>query len=90
MKRDLYVKKICLTPFAFAHRVELYADGLGSGAPVVVGAILDGTGPGTTSVYRYLASVATARPAEHFTPRVVPFHREALVPVEQQRITWAR
>jgi starch phosphorylase len=71
-------------------RVELYAEGMGSGEPVVVGASLDGTVPGMTSVYRYLASAVTARPAEHFTPRVVPFHREVLVPMEQKDLTWAR
>jgi starch phosphorylase len=40
------------------------------------------------SVYR--ATIETTRPAWHFTPRVVPFHPEARVPMETSLIAWQR
>lgn len=44
--------------------------------------------PGALNGYMYEARVATARPAEHYTPRVVPFHPHARVPTELNLITW--
>jgi glycogen phosphorylase len=38
----------------------------------------------------YGAFVATTRPASHFTPRAVPFHPHACIPVELPRIRWER
>jgi glycogen phosphorylase len=46
--------------------------------------------PETPNAYLYTATIATSRPAWHFTPRVVPFHPEAIVPHETTLITWQR
>jgi starch phosphorylase len=68
-------------------RVELYADPLGAGDPVVhqmthVQSIENGAIYGTT--------IDTARPPGDFTPRVVPYHPEARVPIECPLIAWQR
>ncbi len=68
-------------------RVQLYADGEGEGPAEVVEM---GRHPGAASAAgarRYLASVKTARPASHYTPRIVAFHPEC-VPSEAGATAW--
>lgn len=71
-------------------RAELYADALDGMAPVV--AVMQAerppAAPGQPICYR--ATIATSRPADHFTPRVVPFHPDARVPLEVGLIAWQR
>jgi starch phosphorylase len=74
-----------------AVRVELYAEGLEPEAdPVRVimarGERLKSPQPG----YEYNATVSTERPARDFTPRVIPFHAEASVPLEGNFILWRK
>jgi starch phosphorylase len=69
-------------------RVELYGDSEGAEPPVVqqmtpVEAIAN-----VPNAALYRATIETVRPAPHFTPRVVPFHREARVPIEAPLIAW--
>ena len=45
--------------------------------------------PGTTNGFLYAAKVHTTRPPAHLTPRVVPFHEDAIVPLELSLICWA-
>lgn len=45
-------------------------------------------GPGHS--YEYSASVPASRPAADYTPRLVPRHPEAVVPLEAQEILWQR
>jgi starch phosphorylase len=40
--------------------------------------------------FNYSARVSAARPAGDYTPRVVPFHPGAQVPLEETRISWQR
>jgi starch phosphorylase len=72
-----------------AVRVELYADSPNGEAPIrqvmVRGEALVGQ-----SVWRYTASVPATRPPQDFTPRVVPCHPEAFVPLEAPCILWYR
>lgn len=68
-------------------RVELYADAIGDEPARHVEMLAD-RGNGEEITYR--AFIATARPASHFTPRVVPFHPAALVPAEAWQIHWPR
>jgi len=35
-------------------------------------------------------TIATSRPASDFTPRVVPFHPDAHLPLELPLVTWQR
>jgi starch phosphorylase len=67
-----------------AVRVELYADG----APVAVVMKRGETLVGSMNAYRFTASVPADRPATDFTPRIVPFHSAASVPLEAGQILW--
>ncbi|HET8996993.1 MAG TPA: alpha-glucan family phosphorylase, partial [Acetobacteraceae bacterium] len=69
-------------------RVELYADATAT-APAQTVALTRGT-PITGSVggFFYTGRVATTRPPEDYTPRIVPFHAEARVPAELPLIFW--
>ncbi len=71
-----------------AVRVELYAEGRAGGEPVRV--VMERGDPlaGSMSAYNFTASVPTDRPATDFTPRLVPFHPAASVPLEANQILW--
>jgi starch phosphorylase len=73
-----------------AVRVELYADGRDGDAPVrqemARGAPLVGAAHG----YLYSARVPATRPAGDYTPRMVPHHPAAVVPLEAAQILWQR
>ena len=43
---------------------------------------------GAVNGFLYRGSVPANRPAEHYTPRIVPCHPEAFVPTEAPHITW--
>ncbi len=70
---------------AEAVRVELYADSapvieMKRGAPLV----------GAVNAYHFAGAAPATRPAGDFTPRVVPYHPLASVPLECSRILWYR
>lgn len=44
--------------------------------------------PGAVHGYLFVADCPSTRPAHHFTPRIVPFHPEAGVPLEESLILW--
>ena len=69
-------------------RVELYAEGEAGGPPEVIVMEQDGAIPGTFNGFHFRASVSNQRPAAHYTPRVVPWHPEAAVPMEAKQILW--
>jgi starch phosphorylase len=75
---------------AEAVKAELYAearDGFGDAVvPLAKGSKLLGAANG----WVYSGKADAARPAEHYTPRVVPYHPAARVPMENQHITWQR
>jgi starch phosphorylase len=72
-----------------AVRVELYAEGTNGAAPIrqemARGQRLAG-GNG----YVYSGQVQAARPASHYTPRVIPGRFGVAVPLEASRILWQR
>jgi starch phosphorylase len=69
--------------------VELYADPATSGAePERVPMTCAGPLPGTAHGYSFTARAPAARPAWHYTPRVVPAPRDALLPIELPLVTW--
>ncbi len=72
-----------------AVRVELYAEPLGGGEPVRQVMAREET-LGCERSWRYSATVATDRPAGDFTPRVIPYHPQAFVPMEANQILWYR
>jgi glycogen phosphorylase len=72
-----------------AVRVELYADGA-DGQPaerveMTRARALDGMAGG----FAFRATVASRRPASDFTPRVLPYHPDASIPLEAPWIRWA-
>ena len=72
-----------------AVRVELYAAGVASGAPVRqemerVRQLADAQG------YAYRARVAATRPATDFTARIIPHHDGVPVPLEDAHVLWQR
>jgi starch phosphorylase len=71
-------------------RVELYADPW-EGQEAVCEAMVRGEAlSGAVHGYFYRGSVPATRPAEHFTPRIVPMHAAARVPLEANQILWER
>ena len=77
-----------LTPDHF--RVELYADA-SPGKGSSLGA-MNATGPCTDrpGAITYSTQVSATRLASDYTARIVPFHVNALVPLETDRIVWQR
>ncbi|HSU30585.1 MAG TPA: alpha-glucan family phosphorylase [Bryobacteraceae bacterium] len=77
-----------LTPDAI--RAELYAEPLDGDEPIR--RPMDRREPlaGAQNAYHYTAEVAANRPAEHFTPRIVPYHPAAFIPLEAPQILWYR
>ncbi|HEX7127502.1 MAG TPA: alpha-glucan family phosphorylase, partial [Thermodesulfobacteriota bacterium] len=73
-----------------AIRVELYAEPQDGEPParetLVRGARLPGPEPG----YVYAARIPATRPAWHYTPRAVPAHPDAAIPLEAGQILWQR
>lgn len=69
-------------------RVEVYADPLKADPSVRY--LLDLKGPisGLVNAYLYCGNVPASRPAEHYTPRIVPFHPELSIPLEMPCILW--
>jgi starch phosphorylase len=73
-----------------AVRVELYADGVKGGAPMVQEMKRRdelGSAPGG---HIYTAAVSAALPAEEYTARVIPHFEGVHLPLEEARILWQR
>jgi starch phosphorylase len=77
-----------LDPDAVA--VELYADGKDGAAPVCLPMARGPALVGSEGGYTWTARVAVERRAEDFTPRLVPRHAAARVPLECTKILWYR
>jgi len=75
---------------ADAVRVELYADGLDGKPPVRLAMTRAEATAGAAAELVYIAQVPAARPASDYTPRIVPYHPDAAVPLEINRIQWQR
>jgi len=69
--------------------VELYADPLQSGPEKIV---MERLGPlaGAVNGFFYGARVPTKRAVEDYTPRIVPYHAQAFIPMEEAHILWQR
>jgi starch phosphorylase len=75
---------------ADAVSVELYADPAAGGEPfrqpLERGMLL----AGTTNSYVYQGALPGDRPVSDYTPRIIPAHAEAVVPLEADFILWYR
>jgi starch phosphorylase len=70
--------------------VELYANAEDTPAPAVAPMTPGEAVAGDTGAVVYRLTFETSRPGWHFTPRVVPFHPEARVPIEVPLVAWQR
>jgi starch phosphorylase len=77
-----------LPPDAVA--VELYADGQAGNAPLRYPMTRGPALLGAENGYTWTAKVPADRPAADFTPRAVPSHPGAQVPLECSQILWYR
>jgi starch phosphorylase len=74
-----------------AIRVELFADPLDGGEMPLRQVMARGERLGGPVVgYVYVATAPASRPAGDFTPRLVPYHAAAGVPLEANQILWQR
>ena len=71
-------------------RVELYADAVGAAPACCEIMQPEDETPGAAGRHVYRGSVPTSRPSWHFTPRIVPHHPEARIPIEAPLILWPR
>jgi glycogen phosphorylase len=71
-------------------RVELYAEGYDEHFPCRVPLQRKGPVSGLVNVYCYSGMAPASRPLNHYTPRIIPFHLRAAVPLEYSRILWMR
>jgi starch phosphorylase len=69
-------------------RVELYADSNNGLPPTSEPLIQSDVHDGEPGWVLYRGNVRANRPAFHFTPRLVPSHPEAAIPIEDQHILW--
>ena len=72
-----------------AVRVQLFSEAQSADGPIVVEMRLDHPLTGAANAFAFTALVRADRPAEDFTPRIVPWHAHALVPAEERAIHWA-
>ncbi|MGE0824852.1 MAG: alpha-glucan family phosphorylase [Candidatus Binatia bacterium] len=68
--------------------VELYAEPIADEAPLRLRMDRIASIPGAINGYCYAGRVPATRPASHFTPRIIPYHPEAQVPMEATLIYW--
>ncbi len=72
-----------------AVRVELYAESLEAGGkPERIVMSREKQFSGTVNGYLYKATILTTRPADDYTPRIIPYHPDAMVPLEDNHILW--
>ena len=71
-----------------AVQVELYADARDEYSVEMY--LMDRSNPlvGAIHGYLYTCTVENARPASDYTARIVPFHPEAMIPLEANQILW--
>ncbi|HEX22422.1 MAG TPA: hypothetical protein ENH21_03225 [Chromatiales bacterium] len=68
--------------------VELYADAVDGGAPLRQELERGTALAGTANAWLYSGCVAADRPLSDYTPRIVPAHPLASVPLEANMILW--
>ncbi len=73
-----------------AVRVELFANPLGGTEPCRTEMFHSEQMPGSVKGYIYKGEVAASRPSSDYTPRVIPSHLAARIPLEDQHILWFR
>ena len=71
-------------------QVEIFANGIYGGAPIVQKITRVMKSEGEANQYDYYATVTATRPASDYTARVIPYLPNVSVPLEISRILWQR
>ncbi len=72
-----------------AIRVELYAEPLEAGkGPERITLEQSKQLSGTVNGYLYVATITPRRSADDYTPRIIPYHQDAVIPLEDNHILW--
>jgi starch phosphorylase len=71
-------------------QVEMFADGIIGGAPIVQKMARDKQSESNANHCGYYTSISATRPVSDFTARVIPFLPNVSVPLEVSRILWQR
>ncbi|MEO6982399.1 MAG: alpha-glucan family phosphorylase, partial [Edaphobacter sp.] len=71
-------------------RVELYADPVQGGEPVIEVMTLSGGNANASGARSYSAEIPATRPASDYTARLRPYHQNASLPLEASEILWQR
>jgi starch phosphorylase len=71
-------------------RVELYADAIDDGEPLCQQLERGAQLAGASNAYVFEGSVPAGRPASDYTPRLIPTHPAASVPLDADFILWYR
>jgi glycogen phosphorylase len=71
-----------------AVQVQLYAEPAADQPAIVQAMTRDKPLAGAINGFLYSGEVPAARPPQHYTARIVPFHRAAAVPLEANQILW--
>ncbi len=69
-------------------QVQLYADPTGSTGPEIYNMEMTKALSSSQNGYLYNISIPVRRPAEHYTPRIIPYYKGAIVPLEANHILW--
>jgi len=86
-----FKRTLLLVPLLPDHlRVELYADSAQGLCASFEQMTTSGPIPDAPGAFTYLAQVPATRPASDYTARIVPYHPNALVPLEAEQIVWQR
>ena len=70
--------------------VELYAEPLEGDQPERLTMSRGEQLAGSVNSYLYSADLPVSRPATDYTPRIIPYHSNAIVPLEAEHILWQR
>ena len=90
-EQHVFEAQVCLNALGpQTVRVELYADGINGGDPVREEMKCVRPLPSASGCRLYQATVPTTRPANDYTPRVIPQNSEGAVPLESAKILWRR
>jgi len=73
-----------------AIRVELYASSNSCGSPVQMEMQREKQLEGVSNGFTYSACVAATRPATDYTARILPYHSNLTIPLEEAHILWQR
>jgi starch phosphorylase len=71
-----------------AVQVQLYAEPQGNGGSEIHIMEKDRTVSGAVNGYQYSTRIPAHKPAEHYTPRIIPYFDGAVVPLEARQILW--